>query len=290
MRLRYLGVSIAVFAGASIFKILPLGAASSLGGRVARFVGPHLRRHEIARKNFQRALPDRSEAVAQRALTKMWDNFGRTIAEFVHLAEFARLMGDRHSLIEFDGLDRLKRLRKDHRSAIFISGHMGNWELAPSMVRHAGFETVVIYHPFHEPYVDRLARKCRGAINPRLMANKGQERELVAALRDDLSLCMLVDQKPRRGPMMEFLGHDAKTETAPAKLALRYGVPIVPIRVQRLKGVHFKITAYPPIDTTGVENGESGVAEITAAINKVLEGWIRECPADWHWVHRRWPD
>ncbi|MCZ6847330.1 MAG: hypothetical protein O7F75_00625, partial [Alphaproteobacteria bacterium] len=71
-------MSIAVFAGASIFKILPLGAASSLGGRVARFVGPHLRRHEIARKNFQRALPDRSEAVAQRALTKMWDNFGRT--------------------------------------------------------------------------------------------------------------------------------------------------------------------------------------------------------------------
>ncbi|MCZ6742146.1 MAG: lauroyl acyltransferase [Alphaproteobacteria bacterium] len=290
MRLRYLGVSIAVFAGASIFKILPLGAASSLGGRVARFVGPHLRRHEIARKNFQRALPDRSEAVAQRALTKMWDNFGRTIAEFVHLAEFARLMGDRHSLIEFDGLDRLKRLRKDHRSAIFISGHMGNWELAPLIVHHAGFETVVIYHPFHEPYVDRLARKCRGAINPRLMANKGQERELVAALRGDLSLCMLVDQKPRRGPLMEFLGHDAKTETAPAKLALRYGVPIVPIRVQRLKGVQFKITAYPPIDTTGVENGESGVAEITAAINKVLEGWIRECPADWHWVHRRWPD
>jgi KDO2-lipid IV(A) lauroyltransferase len=60
--------------------------------------------------------------------------------------------------------------------------------------------------------------------------------------------------------------------------------------VQRLKGVRFKITAYPPIDTTGAENDESGVAEITAAINNVLEGWIRERPADWHWIHRRWPN
>ncbi|TDI67761.1 MAG: lauroyl acyltransferase, partial [Alphaproteobacteria bacterium] len=41
---------------------------------------------------------------------------------------------------------------------------------------------------------------------------------------------------------------------------------------------------------TGVENGEPGVAKITAAINKLLEGWIRERPADWHWLHRRWPD
>ncbi len=89
---------------------------------------------------------------------------------------------------------------------------------------------------------------------------------------------------------MEFFGHDAKTETAPAKLALRYGLPIVPIRVQRLEGIRFKITAYPPIDTTGIENGAAGVAKITATINKLLEGWIRERPADWHWLHRRWPD
>ena len=290
MKLRYIGVSIAAFAAMKIFKGLPLGTASSLGGRLARLVGPHHGRHRIARKNLQRAFPDLTAAAAQSALMEMWDNFGRIIAEYVHLEEFARLTGGQDALIDFDGLDRLKRLREDHDSAIFISGHMGNWELAPLMVRLAGFEMVAIYHPLHEPYIDREIRKFRGAISPRLISNKGLGKELVAALRDNISLSMAVDQKPRRGPMMEFFGHDAKTETAPAKLALRYGLPIVPIRVQRLEGVRFKITAYPPIDTTGVENGAPGVAEITAAINKILEGWIRERPADWHWLHRRWPD
>jgi KDO2-lipid IV(A) lauroyltransferase len=200
MKLRYILVSIAAFAAMKIFKNLPLGTASSLGGWVARLVGPHQPRHKIAWKNFQRALPDLSEAVMQRALLEMWDNFGRIMAEYVHLGKFSRSMGDPDSLVNFHGLDRLKRLREDHGNAIFISGHMGNWELAPLMVHHAGFETLAIYHPLHEPYVDREIRKCRGAISPRLISNKGQGKELVAALRDNISLSMAVDQKPRRGP------------------------------------------------------------------------------------------
>jgi KDO2-lipid IV(A) lauroyltransferase len=113
---------------------------------------------------------------------------------------------------------------------------------------------------------------------------------MVAALKKDASLCLLVDQKPRYGPLVPFFGRGAKTPTAPAKLALHYGVPIVPIRVQRRGGISFKISVFPPIDVAEIGDDDAGVEKVTARINEILEGWVREDPAQWHWVHRRWPD
>jgi KDO2-lipid IV(A) lauroyltransferase len=81
-----------------------------------------------------------------------------------------------------------------------------------------------------------------------------------------------------------------KTATTPAKLALRYRVPIVPLRVRRESGARFRITVYPQIDAERLGDDEDGVMEITALINKTLEDWVREDPAQWHWIHRRWPD
>ncbi len=290
MQMRYLGASIATFTIFGIFQALPLKAASGLGGWIARTFGPRFRRHRIARKNLRLALPEFSEAEAEKILGGMWDDLGRTIAEFPHLGEFGQRLGGQDDLIAIEGLDHLKQIRDGQGAAIFVSGHISNWELAPLVLRPFEIEAIIIYHSLHTDYADRAIQKFRSAVSPQLMENKGQGKKMIAALKNGKSISMLVDQKPRRGPLMNFFGRPAKMETTHAKLALRYGLPIVPVRVQRLDGVKFKITVSPPMDVTGIEPGDQGAAEVTAAVNKILEGWIRERPSQWHWLHRRWPD
>lgn len=291
IKIRYLWRSAAAFVAAGLFGALPLGAASALGGWAARTIGPRLARDGIARGNLELALPELSAADMDRIMVGMWDNFGRTVAEFAHLATYSRAEESDNGLITFAGLEHLERLKCDYRGAIFVGGHLGNWEVAPLMLRRAGLETVVVYRPLDAPYVDRLIHRQRTKITPDWAIKRREVKALVSALRDRRSVSMLVDQKLWQGEMIPFFGHDAHTTTMPAKLALRYQVPIVPFRVERLSGARFRVSAYPPIplpEGTSDTGDEEAEIALTLAINRVLEGWIRERPEQWHWLHRRW--
>jgi KDO2-lipid IV(A) lauroyltransferase len=79
------------------------------------------------------------------------------------------------------------------------------------------------------------------------------------------------------------------TTPAPASFARRMRVPIVAGRADRLRGAHFRITAYR-VEQAETDDRRADVAETTRRINALFEGWIRERPDLWFWVHRRWPD
>ncbi len=272
----------------SVFRALPLRAASAFGGWAARVIGPRLSRHHIARENIELALPELGPGEVDRVLAEMWDNFGRTMAEIAHLGTYSRDVDDDGGLITFAGLEHLEALKHDYRGAVFVTGHIGNWEVSGLILRRAGFETVVVYRPPDTPYVDRLLRKQRVKINPNLAIKKRDVKALVSALRARRSISMLVDQRLWQGELLPFFGHDAYTTTMPAKLALRYKVPIVPVRVERVENVRFRVTAYPPIMPPQDAEGADAEIALTLAINRVLEGWIRERPDQWQWQHRRW--
>jgi KDO2-lipid IV(A) lauroyltransferase len=290
MRLRAVAPTVAAFTVSNVFRLLPLRTASGFGGWIGRAFGPLTRRHRIAVYNLRKALPDLPESEMDRVLQGMWDNFGRMMAEYLHLDAIDRLVAEQDDAITFEGVDQVRSLLQQHRRAIFVGGHFGNWELGPLINRLLDVDYLVVYHAIHEPYIDRLISRCRSKISRRLVDNKNGPKEMVAALKEDASLCLLVDQKPRYGPLVPFFGRGVKTTTAPAKLALRYGVPIVPVRVQRRDGVSFKISIGSPIDVSEIEDDDAGVEQVTAEINAILETWVREDPSQWHWVHRRWPD
>ena len=96
---------------------------------------------------------------------------------------------------------------------------------------------------------------------------------------------MLIDQKMNDGIAVPFLGHMAMTNPTLGRLAVKYRVPVVPVRVIREKGAHFTVIAEPPLFQKG-----SGLTseQLTTAANDVLETWIRDKPSQWFWVHRRW--
>jgi KDO2-lipid IV(A) lauroyltransferase len=80
------------------------------------------------------------------------------------------------------------------------------------------------------------------------------------------------------------------TTSAPAAFALRYGAMLMPIRVERLGGVRFRVTAEAPVEAPPTGDRQADLSALTAGINAVFDRWIRARPGEWLWLHRRWPD
>jgi Kdo2-lipid IVA lauroyltransferase/acyltransferase len=272
-----------------LFRLLPLDAASALGGFLGRLVGPRLGVTKRAAINLRRALPELDAAAARRIMRGMWDNLGRVIAEYPHLAEFKVYAGD--GRIEFVGDDIIEPVLASGRSAIFISAHYGNWEIATMAATQRGLDVAEIYRAANNPWIDRLIASYRDSVGGELIP-KGviAARRSIAALRDGRHLAMLVDQKMNDGIPVPFFGRDAMTAPAVAQLALRFDCAIVPARVERMRGARFRIVLSPPIAVAKTGDRHADTAAIMSAVNAEIERWVRLRPEMWLWLHRRWPD
>lgn len=271
------------------FGRLDLDRASALGGRLAQALGPRLKVSRNAERRLTRAMPELDAAAAKRIIRGMWNNLGRVAAEYPHLGAFRFFAGDNR--VEVIGAEYLDRLRDDGVGGIFFSGHLANWELLSLAAGQRGIPLVHIYRQANNPRVEALIRRARTPVRGRHWP-KGAAgaRELVAALRRGEHLAMLVDQKMNDGIAVPFFGRSAMTAPALARLALRFQCPIVPARVERLEGARFRLTAFPPLEIVKTDDTEADTLRIMTQVNSLLETWIRERPAEWLWLHRRWPD
>jgi KDO2-lipid IV(A) lauroyltransferase len=272
-----------------LFRLLPLDAASTVGGWLGRLVGPHLGVTKRAQINLQRALPHLGGTAARRVMRGMWDNLGRVIAEYPHLDAFKVYGGD--GRIEVVGGDIVDPLLAAGKPIIFISAHYGNWEIATMAATQRGLDVAEVYRAANNPWVDRLIASYRGSIGSELIP-KGvvAARRSLAAIRDGRHLAILVDQKMNDGIAVPFFGRDAMTAPAVAQLALRFDCAIIPARVERREGARFRIVISPPILVTRTDDRRADLLAIMTAVNAEIESWIRARPEMWLWLHRRWPD
>jgi KDO2-lipid IV(A) lauroyltransferase len=280
--------SLIVF-GAFAYRLLPVAAASALGGWLGRLVGPRLGVTKRARINLRRALPELGAAGERRAMREMWDNLGRVIAEYPHLDAFR--IYEPGGRVEFVGEEHVLPLLAAGTPIIFISAHFGNWEIPTMAATQRGLAIAEVYRAANNPWVDRLIHRYRGTVGSELIP-KGTvaARRSIAALREGRHLAILVDQKMNDGIAVPFFGRDAMTAPAVAQLALRFGCPILPARVERLKGARFRLVLSPPIDVPRSGDRHADTLAIMAAVNREIESWIRARPGMWLWLHRRWPD
>ncbi len=273
----------------SLFTMLSLDRASALGGRLARMIGPRLAVSNIARRNLAHAFSDKSLAEIEAIVHGMWDNLGRVAAEYAHLGEID--VTDPSGRVEVVGVENVELLRDDAISGIFFSAHLGNWEIVTLGATQNGLLLTQIYRAPNNPHMEPLLRGLRapvGGINyPKGSAGA---RKLILALRRGQHLGMLVDQKLNEGVAVPFFGRDAMTAPALAQLALKFGCPVVPARVERLEGAHFRLTVYPPLELHHSGDRQADIAAAMAEVNALIEGWIRARPEQWLWLHRRWPE
>jgi len=269
-----------------LFRALPLAVASDVGGWFGRSVGalwPALSRR--AERNLRLALPELDEAALAATLRGMWDNLGRTAAEFAHLDEMREVpVGN----LEIVGREHLVGLR--HGGMVF-SAHLGNWEAMTPALREVGMPAHGVYRAANNPLTDALINRERAKYLTSL-APKGREgaKRLLSLARQGALVGMLVDQKLNEGIAIPFFGRPAMTAPALAQLALRYGLPVVPVRCERLGGARLRLTIYPPLAQPATGDREADVRALMTAVNATLESWIRERPEQWLWLHRRWPE
>jgi KDO2-lipid IV(A) lauroyltransferase len=288
-RLRYRAEAAIFFAFMTAFKFLPVDTASALGG----FIGRHLLAHTPidlrAQRNLEAAFADRSAAELATIRSEMWDNLGRTIAEYPHLDAF-RMRGEDPRII-VEGLEHVRVAQQTGKGIIFVSGHLANWEILPITAFDYGLDGGSVYRPVNNPFVDAWTVAQRTQNGPKYMISKGPQgtRRIFSLLRQGKAIFMLVDQKTNEGIPAQFFGRMAMTTPAPAVLALKLGAILLPTTNERLSGAHFKVTVHPPILAVASDDHERDVLNLTQQINDVIEAVIRRRPSQWLWIHRRWP-
>ncbi len=280
----------AALALGAFFRLVGVDAASTIAGKFTRLIGPMIGpiTHR-ARVNLRIAFPGMPPAEMDAIIRDVWENLGRTTAEFAHLAKFEPDAADPR--VDIVGREKLEAIAKGERPAIFVSGHFANWEVMSIVLHALGVDYGVIYRAANNPLVDGLVIKERARVMSRRQIPKGKRggRDMIEALKSGASLAMLVDQKLNTGGVPSpFFGKEAMTAPAAARLALKYGAPVIPIEIERTSGARFRVTAHEAIPFAPSGDTNADTQTLTDLINLELEKMIRARPGQWLWLHRRW--
>jgi len=287
-KLRYGAEATVFFAFMALFRVLGLDRASRLGGWIGRNIFPLLPPDRIARANLALAFPEKTIDEHNEIRRVMWDNLGRIVGEYPHLGAFSPKGEDPRIGFSFPPGLTLESLMG--KRLMFLSGHFANWEMMPILAHQVGIDIAAVVRPPNNPYVaDWVARQRRINGPATFIAKHNAARSMLAQLRGDKLLCMLVDQKLREGIAVPFFGRDAMTTPAPAALALRTGAAIVIASNRRLPGARFHVTVHEVVDFTPSGDDAKDTQDLTALVTARLEKIIREDPGQWLWIHNRWP-
>lgn len=273
------------------FRLVGVDAASSIAGGFTRAAGPLISPiTNRARANLAIAFPDWPAKKAEATIRDVWENLGRTTAEFAHLTQFEPDAGNPR--VEVVGRDKIEGIAQGDDPVIFVSGHFANWEVGSIVLHALGVDYGVIYRAANNPLIDGLIIKERARVMSRRQIPKGKRggRDMIEALKAGASLAMLVDQKLTSGGIPSpFFGKNAMTAPAAARLALKYRTPVVPIEIERVKGARFRVAVHDAIAFEPSGDANADTQRLTDLINLEIESLIRKRPGQWLWLHRRWP-
>ena len=267
---------------------------ANLFGRVARLVGPLLREQKIGRANLTAAFPEKSPAEINAILAGVWDNLGRIGAEFAHIDhiwDYDSNDPEKPSRVEFGPRSKVlyDRLRDDGKPALIFAAHLGNWELpALAAVAH-GLDAAILYRRPNIASADRIIEEIRqvkmGTLIP---SGRDAPFRLAQALQNGQHVAMLVDQYLTGGVEVTFFGRKTRANPMLARLLRQIECPIHGVRIIRLPGYRFRAELSEEVKPVRDASGQIDVQGTTQAITSVVEGWIREYPDQWLWLHRRW--
>jgi KDO2-lipid IV(A) lauroyltransferase len=272
---------------ALLARIFPIDAVSDFGAWFFRTFGPLTSAHRVAAINLRIVFPDASDAEIARLLRAQWEEFGRLIAEFPILD---RIIAD-PTRVDVVGAERLAEIAAGGAPAVFISGHFSSFEIMSAVIVHAGVTCQITYRATNNPYVDERIRVNRWRYGVRLFAPKGLAgaRTLLRALARGESVALMNDQKFNGGVAAPLFGVMAHTAPGPSSFALRFGIPIQPMSVQRIHKARYRVVVHESFRLEDTGDVDADIETGVRRINAFMEDRIRERPTEWFWVHKRWP-
>lgn len=272
---------------AGLARLFPIDTVSDFGAWLFGRLGPLTSANRVAERNLRIAFPEASDGEIAALLAAQWNQVGRWFAEFPILDRIIKDPGR----VEVVGAERLKAIAEGAGPVVFISGHFSSFEIMPAVIIHAGITCQITYRATNNPHVDERIRASRWRYGVRLFAPKGTDgaRELLRALSRGESVALMNDQKFNGGIAAPLFGVEAYTAPGPSSFALRFGIPLQPMSVQRLEKARFRVVAHEPIVLKDTGDRAADIEAGVRRVNAFIEERVRERPAEWFWVHRRWP-
>lgn len=276
----------------SSLGLLPRPAAVACGlflGRMAYFLPSGLRRS--GELNLKLAFPEKTEAERRRLLLGCFQNLGRLLGEF---SQFHRTTPEElRKLIEYDevGLAHLREAEKSQRGIIFLTGHLGSWELLSFGWSALEYPISFLVRPIDNPRIEEMIEKVRTRFGNRAINKKNAARESLRVLRDGGTLGILSDLNthPHEGVFVPFFGHLACTTAGIATLALKTDAVVIPTcAVWDKQRKRYFFHGDPPVELIRTGDHRRDVELNTARFAAAMERMVRLYPDQWLWIHKRW--
>tara|TARA_B100000683_G_scaffold256717_1_gene277522 strand:+ start:1 stop:648 length:648 start_codon:yes stop_codon:yes gene_type:complete len=214
----------------------------------------------------------------------MWNNYGRVFAEYVFIKDFRN--GKLSSKIRIDGEEIINEIKKSNQQVIFISGHLSNFELMAMYLDKSGISLSAIYRPLNNIFLNRIMESIRKKYICKNQVKKGIGglKELINLKKKNFSTALMIDQRVSEGIFSNLFNQKALTTTIPAQLVKKFNIPVIPIYIERIKDLEFKIIVHDPIQFSKDISTQS----ITDKLNLILQKMILKKPDQWIWSHNRW--
>ena len=267
-----------------IFRFIGPNLSSKLSGKIFEFIGPLFRSKKIIYANIKRGMPDINSENLKKITKLMWNNYGRVFAEYMFLKDFR--YGKLAEKVYIEGQEILDEIKKSNRQVIFISGHFGNFELMAMHLEKNGIKLSAIYRPLNNIFLNSIMEGIRNKYICKHQIKKGIGglKKLIALKENNFSTALMIDQRVSEGILSNFFNQDALTTTLPAQLVKKFNISIVPVYIERIDGLNFKIIINNPLNFSK----QSSIQNITDKLNQILEKMILKKPEQWIWSHNRW--
>ena len=285
-RLEYAAIGALLAPLAAMERERAIRAGARLGAlamRLDRFDRP------IAMRNLEIAFPALSRAGRLGILRATYENWGRTLAEWMHFSSLGPDNIERFAT--YRGMENWKRGEElsRGRGGLILTGHFGNWELMILAHSIYGHRVAIVHRPLRNPLIDAAVCSARNRFGNRVIPRKGAGREVLRMLRQNWIVGMPLDLDVRKGVFVDFFSLKASTSDGLARLAIATGVPVVPVFAVRdgTSSRHF-IECMEPIETIRNADREESVLLNTQRYTRTIEDMVRRYPDHWNWIHRRW--
>ncbi len=247
------------------------------------------RRLKVAHRNLELALPHLSAAERRKILRGVFRNLSRMLAEFTHFPRYTRENVSR--TVTYDGFENYAAAVSRGRGVLYLTGHLGAWELGAFAQSVYGHPLHVVIRALDNPYLNDLVNRYRSLAGNRIIEKRNFLRGILEALRNNQAVGILMDQNSSlsEGVFVDFFGIPACTSSGMAKIALRTGAAVVPaFAFWEESWGKYRLRFDPPLELISTGDEERDVRENTQLFTRVLEEYIRRYPDQWLWIHRRW--
>ena len=263
-------------------KVLGLKISRTLFSNIFIILAPLFKSKKIINKNLSIFNSEISKKEKDKIILSMWKNYGMTFIEYVFLSYFQK----NNSHIKILGENNLQKIIEKNKPVIFVSGHFANYELMSMEIVKKKIKLATIYRPLNNFFVNPLMEFLRRKFVCKNQIKKGINgvRDAINYIKQDYSVALMIDQRVSEGEKINFFGKPAFTTTLPAQLALKFGLSVVPVFLERDELNNFTIQFYEEIKSSDFKNK----IEMTKKLNSFLESLIIKNPYQWIWTHNRW--